>query len=428
MNRNSSIRIFPLLLLIAIISCESEKRIPPRGYIPVKPESTEKLEAAYFWVSQDQLNSPYWKDATFVEATLSDGNTENLYPDGYLNMTGTYHGLSDFNEGKNPEVIIKAGYDSEYLYILVEWKDTTTDASLASRLFVGPDDPLKPDSVNGWTSQRNNDNLTILFPMEGEGFDAWKWNMSYTAPLNMALNLSADNSGNINDDSELLNENSVDGSPRGRPKYEWNGERQEISLPDGTRRLLDPAYYLLDEMKTEFIGDMAKGQRAFNLTADCRFCHGPDGNGISDGFTNGGALNDVFTNRYSREGLIDFIDSPGHEGRGPQYWGRIKNDSAAVVDIITFMRGIAGVPGNSIIVPSTEAEVRAFTSVGTGTVSKQNSMYQILLRRRLKNGVSGDIQFSPENNYSLSIRLSDNDDINFIESQNIELIFKSKAL
>jgi len=173
---------------------------------------------------------------------------------------------------------------------------------------------------------------------------------------------------------------------------------------------------------------MVKGQRAFNETADCRFCHGPNGNGVPDGYTNGGALNDVFTNRYSLEGLVEYIGSSGHEGRGPQYWGRIKNDSAAVVDIVTFMRGIAGVPGNSIVIPPSEPEVNALTNVGTGTVSKKNTSYQILLRRRLQNGVTGDIQFSPENTYDLSIRFSDNDDINYVESQSIELIFKSSNL
>ncbi len=181
-------------------------------------------------------------------------------------------------------------------------------------------------------------------------------------------------------------------------------------------------------MKMEFVGDMVKGQRAFNVTADCRFCHGPDGNGISDGYTNGGLLNDVFTNRYTRDGLIEYIGSSGHEGSGPQYWGRIKNDSAAVVDIIAFMRGIAGLPGNTIHVPETVPDVVAETSVGTGTVNKKNSVYKILLRRKLTNANTSDVQFSSENTYSFFIRLSDNDEINYIESQKLQMIFKSNAL
>lgn len=421
-------RLLPFIIIVISIACESEKRIPPKGYIPVTPGSTEKLEAAYFWIPQDQIKSSYWKNATYVEVSLSDGDTENLYTEGYLNMTGTFNGLSDFNKGNDPVATVKAGYDEEFLYILVEWKDTTADASIASKIFEGPEDPLKEDSAGGWTSQRNNDKLTLLFELQGVGFDAWEWNMAYTAPLNMAENFSADNSGNVGQVSEIIRDNSSERDPRSRPLYEWNGERQEITLFDGTRRLLDPAYYLLDEMKMEYIGDVKNGQKAFNQTADCRFCHGPNGNGISDGSTNGGALNGVFTNRYSRDGLIEFIGSSGHEGRGSQYWGRIKNDSAAVIDLIAFMRGIAGVPGNTIRVPSSEPEITALTNVGTGTVNTKNSSYQVLFRRRLRNGLSEDIQFSTENTYTLSIRLSDNDDINYVQSQNIELVFKSNTL
>ena len=420
--------LFTIVALIYFSACESEKRIPPKGYIPNTPESVEKLEAAYFWIPQDQLNSPYWKEANYVEITLSNGSIRNLYPDGYLNMTGTYNGLADFNRGDDAKATIKAGYDDEFVYLLIEWKDTTADASLASRIFNGPEDVRKQDTTGGWTSQRNQDNMLVFFGLPEGGYDVWKWSMAYTAPLNLALNLSADASGIVDGETEILHDNSSDGTSRSRPRYEWNGERQEITLSDGTRRLLDPAYYLLDDMKMDFEGDVEKGQKAFNVTADCRYCHGPNGNGISDGYTNGGALNDVFTNRYTREGIVELIDSPGHEGRGPQYWGRIKNDSAAVFDLVTFLRGIAGVPGNTIVPPSSEPDISALTNVGTGTVSTRNTSYQILLRRRLQNGNSEDVQFTPENTYTLSIRLSDNDEINFLESQNLELIFKSNSL
>ena len=264
MTNKFSFGFLPFVIVVLTIACESEKRIPPKGYIPVTPESTEMLEAAYFWVPQDQLKSSYWKDAPYIEVTLSNGSIKNLYPDGYLNMTGTYDGLADFNNGIDPKVTLKAGYDDEYLYVLVEWKDTTADASIASKLYVGPDDPLKTDSAGGWTSQRNQDNLALLFNMQGGDYDVWKWSMAYTAPLNMALNTSADNSGKISDDTQILSVNSMDGSSRSKPSYEWNGERQEITLVDGTRRLLDPAYYLLDEMKMNFVGDIEKGHKAFN--------------------------------------------------------------------------------------------------------------------------------------------------------------------
>jgi hypothetical protein len=418
------------LMLILIMACESEKRFPPRGYLPVTPGATEQLEAAYFWVAQDALNSPYWNDAGFVEVLLSNGETGNLYGDGYLNMTGTYAGLSDFNRGNDPQVMLKAGYDDEFLYLLVEWKDTTADASYMTRLFLGPEDTEKPgENAEGWTSQRNQDSFVILFDNDQGVTDAWKWSLASTAPLNMALDLSADDDGRVIDDSNLLIPNSAGMDARSGPQFEWSGARQEITLWDGTRRLLDPAYYLLniDSMKIGYAGSVEAGRTAFNVTAHCNFCHGDDGNGDAEG-SNGGSLNRVFTNRYSREGLREYIGSPGHEGRGPQYWGRIRNDDEAVTDLITFLRAIAGVPGNLIDIPGEEPEIKALTNIGVGSISERNSSYRVLLKRRLVSVQPGNIRFVPGTSYTLSIRLSDNDDMNYVSSGQIQLVFNTNDL
>lgn len=432
MTKKYSIEFFLLFLLLALFSCESEKRFPPNGYIPNTPELTEKLEAAYFWVSQDELNSPYWKDADYVEVSLSDGDTKNLYGEGFLNMTGTYNGVRDFNKGKDPEMTLKAGYDDEYLYILAEWKDTTADPSFMTRILHGFSDADKPEvDPEGWTSQRNQDNILVLFDNDN-GKDVWKWSMASSAPLNMAHDLEIGSDGELIDDTETLIPNSADGGPISGPRYEWSGNRQEIILADGTSRLLDPAYYIVEEesLKIDFVGNVELGRTAFNDRGNCKLCHGPDGNGVIEGDApaNGGPLNRVFTNRYSREGLVEFINSSGHEGRGPQYWGRIKSDSAAVVDILAFMRGIAGQPGHTLIVPADEPEIRAYTNVAVGTIQSRNSEYKVLFRRKLTSSNPENVQFSPTNTYKLSIRLSDNDEINYIESETVEMIFNINKL
>ena len=425
-KRNAILTI--LFLAIAIIySCESEKRIPPKGYLPNNPAATEQLEAAYFWIPQDQLNSSYWKEADYVEVELSDIATGNLYNDGYLNMTGTYNGLSDFNRGNDPKLTLKAGYDDEFIYILAEWKDTTANASFMSWLFEGPEDFRKSDSASGWTSQRNQDKLTLLFDLENSNEkDAWIWSMALSAPFDMAFNMSADDQDNITGEISTYFRNSTVTDSRSGPAYEWNGERQEISLNDGTKKLLDPAYYLMDEMSMEFIGDPEKGQTVFNETGDCKFCHGINGDGDYTG-SDGGRLNTVSALRLSRENLLTFIGSVEHEGSSDQYFGDIKTDEQKQ-DLLAFLRGISGLPGNIISQPDYEPEIKTLINVGTGSIARNNSEYKVLLRRRLNTGNIGDVVFSTGKIYNFKIRLSDNDDINSIGSSDIHLVFKSNEL
>jgi hypothetical protein len=416
-----------LLLLAAISACETEKRYPPKGYLPVTPKATEKLEAAYFWAPQNKLSSPYWKNASYVEVSLSDISKLKLYTNGYLNMTGTFRGMSSFNRGKDPEVTLKAGYDNEYLYVLVEWKDTTTNASYMTRLWQGPSDANKEDSASGWTTQRNNDNVVLFFNHENSTIkDAWKWSLAYTAPFDIALSLQTDADGNLNETRPLYL-NAADNNPRIGPKYEWNGIRQDVLMPDGSAKVLDPAYYLLDNNKMEYKGNISQGEVVFNTTADCKFCHGINGNGESEG-SDGGVLADVFTNKYSRQGLIDFINSSAHEGSGGQYFGKIKTDTVKIENLISFLRGIAGVPGNVLVKPESTPEISAQTNISVGGIDKKNSHYQVLFKRKLVTDNTGDIDFIPGNIYTISIQLSDNDEINYVGVSGIELTFMSNEL
>lgn len=415
-----------LLFVALIFSCEDEKRIPPKGYIPNTSKATEQLEAQYFWTSQSKLSASYWKDANYVEVSLSDIETKHLYGDGYLNMTGTYNGTSSFNRGKNPEVKLKAGYDDEYLYILVEWKDTTADASYMTWKYFGPEDSRKEDSASGWTSQKNQDNVTLLFDKEDGSKDAWRWSLAYTAPFEMALNLNASTDGKLDEFSIPAVRNAVSEGSRVGPEYQWNGVRQEITRQDGSKNILDPAYYLLNDKKTKVSGNVESGMSIFNNKADCKFCHGPNGNGESEG-SDGGYLASEFTNKYSNEGLVDFISSSGHEGSGAQYWGRIKTDSNNIADLIAFIRGIAGVPGYILTEPE-EKDVTALSNISVGGIDKQNSEYRVLFRRKLMSSKSEDVSFSPDKTYTISIQFSDNDEINYVGASGIELVFKSNKL
>ncbi len=417
-----------LLLLVAVLfGCESEKRIPPKGYIPNTSKATEQLEAQYFWIPQDKLSSNYWKNASYVEIALSDLEKNNLYGDGFLNMTGTYRGLSTFNKGNDPQATIKAGYDDTYLYILVEWKDTTANASYMTWKYDGPEDKYKDDSTGGWTSQKNQDNVTLLFDQEdASGKDAWRWSLAYTAPFDMALNLNADANGILDEFEIPAYRNADSEGSRVGPLYEWNGITQQLTTSEGATRILDPAYYLLDDYKSVSLGNVQTGQNLFNNVGNCNYCHGTNGD-VSDAEYPVESLNGEFLNKYSREGLKEFIISSEHEGSGDQYWGRYKDDSVKTENLIAFLRGIAGSPGYVLEQPE-QVDVSAISNIIVGGIQTRNSNYQVLFKRKLKATDNGDVSFSPDKTYTLSIQLSDNDEINYVGASEIELVFKSKEL
>ena len=353
-----------------------------------------------------------------------------MYGDGYLNTTGTYNGVNDFNQGLDAEATVKAGYDSKYIYILIEWKDTTADASYLTWLWEGPEDPLKNDSTEGWTSQRNNDNVTLLFEISGSAQNAWHWSLAYTAPFDQALSLEANQNDELLTEQNGLpfNRNAESDNGRVGPLYEWNGERQEIILSNGDIKILDPAYYLSDKHKMTFTGDVVVGENVFNEKADCKFCHGINGNGIPEGYTNGGALNGTFTNKYTREGLIEYIGSRAHEGSGNQYWGRIENNPEDVENMLAFMRGIAGIPGHTVTYSEDITDIKAISNIVVGGIEIKNTVYQVLFKKPLSAEKSYEVNFDPLFTYKLKIHFSDNDEINLIGSNTIELIFKSSEL
>lgn len=417
-----------LVSIMLIVACESEKRYPPQGYLPNSPKATQQLEAAYFWVPQNKISSSYWKNANYVELSLTNLETGNLYADGYLNMTGTFDGLNDFNKGKNPQAKIKAGYDDEYVYILVEWKDTTANATFGTWHFDGRNDALKADDPSGWTSQGNSDHLSLLFDMNGSGTkDVWKWSLAYTAPFDMALNLSANSSGKIIETGiENAIRNASTSDSRIGPSYEWNGARQEYTTTDGSVKIIDPAYYLLEDNSMPYTGDVNAGQVVFNSTADCAFCHGQNGNGESDyGAT---PLNIPKINKYSREGLLEFISEDEHEGSGGQYWGKISSNATAQTDLLAFLRSIAGVPGYMLDPTLITSDISALCNISVGGIERNNTEYKVLFKRKLNADSNEDISFDPTGTYTFSLHLSDNDDINYIGITNLELIFKSNEL
>ena len=133
---------------------------PPKAKVPTE---TAALEASFVSTAPITINDAYWKNADFLKVPVSDLNKGSLYPDGFLNMTGTYNGLTSFNKGADPKVVMKAAYDNTKLYLYIEWIDSDIDPAIEASWLYGPADPLKTDTTGGWTSQGNSDKLALAF-------------------------------------------------------------------------------------------------------------------------------------------------------------------------------------------------------------------------------------------------------------------------
>lgn len=417
---------YPILLLLYIsiltffASCEWEKLPAPK--VPHIPVPTQNLEAGYTTLAPNSINSPYWSEADYKEVSLEELSKGNLYSDGYLNMTGLFEGISNFNNGDSIKLQLKAAYDDQYVYILAQWNDSDFDASFSSLLWDGAEDELKQDSATGWTSQRNSDNFTIFFENETIK-DAWQWNMALSAPIQLAIDMHHSNGEYLKDDGTFwaVRNSTTNTSARVAPAYEWNGELQQITTDDGTTILLDPAYYLLDDYKIDFVGDIAQGDIAF--ANKCQSCHGQNGSGEGGENVYGPPVNMVEYNRLSRQAMIDVIAEGAHDGSS--YFDDLNETQAE--NLVSRMRTFGGLPGYYFTNPAgSVADVKVVSNVNFAKIqARDGETYKILFIRKLSTGNDDDIEFNPANlNYTFGVNLTDNDNINFIGKENLTLTFK----
>jgi hypothetical protein len=128
---NQVIKIFlGVTLMFAAGACEKDyyyETPPPPP--PLTSDETSTLEAVHVATAPSAINSAYWRTADYLKVNAQNVSINNLYLDGLLNMTGTYAGLTSFNNGTDPELILKAAYDETNLYILAEWTDLDINVS-----------------------------------------------------------------------------------------------------------------------------------------------------------------------------------------------------------------------------------------------------------------------------------------------------------
>lgn len=435
-----------------LTGCDNDYLVVPTKPKPKVGKETDTLEAVYHKNSISSINDPYWKEVNFINVSLQDLNTQAIYEDdGLLNMTGTFNGITDFNQGNLPMLTLRAAYDDENIYILAEWDDASINISNGTWLWDGPKDPHKTDSTNGWTSQRNNDKIAFAFDLNGATtsagafttigcaaschksgngnvmspengkVDIWNWSLALSEPFGTAFDMFTSSDSGLTFDAGqkpfVRNSNSPSNFRSG-PAYEWNGEAQEITKIDGSTTILDPAFFLLN--KTPFTGDPAKGLKLYeNADHGCFHCHGEMGKGGGD-YGDGPAFNnEKFTRKFSRTTLDDYASSDEHTGK--IYYTKLNKSEKD--DIVAYIRGLGGVPGYYLKKPVEGQSINDVTTNANVKLvrvdkTKGNKTYKILFTRKLNTGNDDDIKFDPESKpyYKFGVALMDNDGKNHIGS------------
>ena len=438
-------------LLLLLGACQKDYNYvtpPPKISLP-----SSTLEAWMATTPPNTFTSSFWKTANYLTVSAKDISTGLLYGDGLLNMTGTYNGLSNFNKGVDPKLTLKAAYDAQNIYVLVEWIDSTVNVSQGTWYYDGNYDPLKAtENSTAWTSQKNNDKLAFAFEIasassgtntfsnngclascHGTGssavmspttgtVDLWSWNLATSAPLGYMHDMNANSAGMSYDlGTPFFARNTTGSTDRSGPKYEWDGTDQTITLPNGTSTNLNPAIYLLN--KTVMPGDAANGKLVY---------YGGVGK-CSDGDCHGDAM--YFPAQkfiaYTRLGMKNRMNDVTEMSN---YWGGLSEVEKD--DIVTFIRGLAGVAGNFLNKPTvgnSNADITALNNVTPAHIgnslsdaTNHHTKYQVLITRKLKTNNADDIQFDAISGktYNFGIALMNNDGKNHIGSAKEILTFK----
>jgi hypothetical protein len=422
-TRANLIRIVFLMLGIVWMRCTDYQNEPIKIPKPKVSEPSATLEANYTTTPPNSISSTYWKTANYLPITAQNIVTGQVPPDdGLYNVNGTYNGLTNFNQGKNPKITLKAAYDDNNIYVLVSWRDTTYNMSNANWVFNGPADPNKSGSTSGWTSQRSDDRAILSFDMGSSKRDVWTWSLALSEPVGYAIDM-IDNNGIVNSDAGAPSfaRNIGGADDRSGPQYQWDEVQQQLTRTPGGLTILDPGYFLFT--KTNFVGNTLNGDAIFQNT--CAPCHGThaDGNGVNE---QAAALNAPgFMNRFTKSAFVTFASASSHDGSVDF----LTLTSAQIDDLFARLKGYSGVPGYYLQTPTgSNSDVHSLSNVLLAKIDGYNTKgYTVLLVRALNTGNVDDIVFNPSiGQYQFNISLSDNDNLNQIGESNNTLTFKPK--
>ena len=416
---------FSTILLVSIMSgCTYYENEPIKIPAPDVPNATTTLEASYVTTIPNKISAGYWKTADYLPITAQNQIIGKVpAEDGLFNMSGTFNGLSDFNQGVNPDILLKAAYTKDSLYILVSWKDTKFNASQGNWFYNGPADPKKPGSTTGWTSQQGEDKVRLAFDMGSGKNDVWNWSLALSEPLGYAIDMIDNGTGPVTDAGNKMYIRNALSDNRGGPKYDWNGVQQQLHRKPAGFTVIDPGYFLLN--KDDYTGDVVKGEVYFQK--ECAGCHGITGDGEGTINPVGIRLNKPGQfNRMTRQALDAFASDPGqHEGA--VHYPALEDDRE---NLFARLRGFSGVPGYYLENPTgSNSDIHAVSNVQLGKIDGDNTKgYSVLFVRALSTGSTDDIVFNSASKpvYDFTINLMDNDDLNRIGSTTKQLTLKPK--
>lgn len=410
-----------IILSALVSSCTYYENDPPPK--PFVPKASATLEAVYTTTAPTTINAPFWNTVNFYEVTSASVTTGEIPPeDGVFNSSGTLNGVTSFNAGEDAGLILKAGYDDSFIYILASWNDKTYNASSGSWFYNGHTDPDKPGSTTGWTSQENDDNIVLEFPINASDADVWKWSLALSEPLGYALDqFKSGTAIDYDAGDKIFVRNAIDANDyRSGPMFDWDGiDNQELNRkPGDVFTILDPGYYLLNTKAID--GDPELGEVAF-LNA-CGVCHGNEAEGEE-----GPPLN--ARGKFMRSSFAAFqtnVSRGSHDGSS--YYSALSETER--VNLYARLQGFSGVPGYVLQNPTgSNSDINAISNVQLAQIDEksENAGYTVLLIRSLNTGNADDIAFNPDNTpYTFNVYLSDNDDLNKIGEMDIELTFKPK--
>lgn len=421
-TQKSILSVLPLCL--AMMACTYYENEPIKLPSPEIPNPTTTLEATSVTTLPNKITSNYWKTADYLQITAQNQITSQVSSeDGIFNTSGSYNGILDFNNGKNPRIELRAAYTTDSIYILVTWRDTTYNGSQNNWLFDGPSDPKKPGSTAGWTSQRSDDTFTLSFDMGASKRDEWNWSLALSESLGYAIDMIDNGAGPTTDAGNKTYLRNIAGADdRSGPLYDWDGVQQELQRKPAGFTILDPGFYLLN--KKLFTGNPLQGDVIYQ--AECSSCHGTtaDGNGTANPSFKPLNLPGQF-NRWTRQAIDAFgPDGAVHEGGSHYPTGEIDRQ-----DLFARLRGFSGIPGYYLENPTgSSSDVRSVSNVQLAKIDPINSKgYSVLVMRALNTSNTDDVVFNPAQlTYNFHLFFGDNDHLNRIGLLNQQLTFKPK--
>lgn len=356
----------------------------------------------------------------FYEANLSSdfpNGSKGLSYTGEYNMTGSKNGIS-------AKIMMRAAYTATDLYIQLEWNDSTFNDNRRRFLFNGPGEG-NVGTINGWSSQLNDDKFSLAFDINGAGdgtgsftdrgcavachgsmnptagsVDLWHWKMNRSNRMGYVNDQWADPAGRKNDGGDPIEVRNwkVSNDIAAGPGNIWNpaGGAQVVTLPnpgEGTITL-DPAFHLLRSKATPLLGNADSGETLYN--ARCSGCHSP--------LTSWNAKFAARGLNQTDAQLKSYTEGAGHPGAGSA-----AGMSATDWDNLNArFRGFAGVPGYMVQPPTGS---NADLVVMNSKTVYAGGRYRIIVRRKLVTGNSDDVQFNlaAKKEYVFGVGVMDND-------------------